>query len=169
MFWQFSRSARDLKHATHFGRDWILSSDASNIQVILHANLVHINTSFDGSRFKSSDVSTLEGKRLRINSNILVLCCGGIENARLLLSSNLIIANGVGNQNDLVGRFLMDHIDCPIGSYDELSGGELRSRFGHYWIDDKDGRHVYEHGLALSRSIQERDKLLNCHALVLPS
>src|SRR5205823_5404109 len=33
-----------------------------------------------------------------------------------------------------------------------------------HWIDDKEGRHVYEHGLALSRNLQEQDRLLNCHA-----
>ena len=96
-----------------------------------------------------------------------MLCCGGVENARLLLASNRLLPKGVGNQNDLVGRFLMDHIDCPIGSYDPIAANEMRSRFGHYWIDDRDGRHVYEHGLALNQSIQQQDELLNCHAFVL--
>jgi choline dehydrogenase-like flavoprotein len=166
MFWQFSRSSRDVKQPAHFGRDR-LSSNAPNIQVLLHANLTHINLSSDGSRFESADVSTLDGKRVRVNSKTLVLCCGGVENARLLLASNRTLSQGVGNQNDLVGRFLMDHIDCPIGSYDPITASEMRSRFGHYWIDDENGRHVYENGLALSRSIQQQNQLLNCHAFVL--
>jgi hypothetical protein len=38
-----------------------------------------------------------------------VLACGGIENARLLFVSNSVLKNGIGNQNDLVGRFFMEH------------------------------------------------------------
>jgi choline dehydrogenase-like flavoprotein len=166
MYWQFSRSLRDIRQPAHFARDR-LSSNAPNVQILLHANLTHINTSSDGSRLESADVSTLDGKHVRVNSKALVLCCGGVENARLLLASNRVFPQGVGNQNDLVGRFLMDHIDCPIGSYDPIVASETRSRFGHYWIDDENGRHVYEHGLGLSQSIQQQDQLLNCHAFVL--
>jgi choline dehydrogenase-like flavoprotein len=166
MFWQFSRSPHDVGRPTHFGRDR-LNSNASNLHVILHANLTQINVSADGSRFESVDLSTLDGRHVRVNSTILALCCGGVENARLLLASNRVLHQGVGNQNDLVGRFLMDHIDCPIASYDPIGAREMCSRFGHYWIDDLDGRHVYEHGLALTRTIQEHDQLLNCHAFVL--
>ena len=119
------------------------------------------------TRFESADVATTDGKRVRVNAKALVLSCGGVENARLLLASNRLLPNGVGNQNGTVGRFLMDHIDCPIGSYDPIIPSEILTRFGHYWIDDENGRHVYEHGLALSRNIQQRDQLLNCHAFVL--
>jgi choline dehydrogenase-like flavoprotein len=38
-----------------------------------------------------------------------VLACGGMENARLLLASNDVMTNGIGNQNDLVGRFFADN------------------------------------------------------------
>ncbi len=38
-----------------------------------------------------------------------MLAVGAIENARLLLASDKVAAAGVGNQNDLVGRFFADH------------------------------------------------------------
>jgi choline dehydrogenase-like flavoprotein len=38
-----------------------------------------------------------------------VLAAGAIENARLMLASNDVTGAGVGNQNDLVGRFFADH------------------------------------------------------------
>jgi hypothetical protein len=44
-----------------------------------------------------------------IQARFFVLACGGIENARLLLVSNSVLKNGIGNQNDLVGRFFMEH------------------------------------------------------------
>ena len=38
-----------------------------------------------------------------------MLACGGMENARLLLASNDVMKAGIGNQNDLVGRFFADN------------------------------------------------------------
>jgi choline dehydrogenase-like flavoprotein len=164
-FWQFSRSPRNQKKSADFGRD-ILDAASENIQVLLHANLTHINTSADGGRFESADVSTLDGKRMRIKSKALVLCCGGIENARLLLASNHSLGKGVGNHNDLVGRFLMDHTDAPIWTLDQTNAHQLLDRFGAYWLDTNKGRHVFLHGLGLSRKIQEQEHLLNCHAYI---
>jgi choline dehydrogenase-like flavoprotein len=43
------------------------------------------------------------------------LAAGGIENARLLLLSNKVQKNGLGNENDLVGRFFMEHLYYPNG------------------------------------------------------
>jgi hypothetical protein len=39
-----------------------------------------------------------------------VLATGGIENARVLLLSNKSAPTGLGNQNDLVGRFFQEHV-----------------------------------------------------------
>jgi hypothetical protein len=41
---------------------------------------------------------------------------GGIETPRLLLTSHDVHPNGIGNANDLVGRFYMCHIAGTIGS-----------------------------------------------------
>jgi choline dehydrogenase-like flavoprotein len=38
-----------------------------------------------------------------------VLACGAIENARLLLASNSVEQDGIGNQFDQVGRYFMEH------------------------------------------------------------
>src|SRR5262249_13534061 len=42
-------------------------------------------------------------------------CCGGIENARVLLNCTRDFQNGLGNQHDLVGRFFMDHLYALAG------------------------------------------------------
>ena len=49
------------------------------------------------------------GKRFTIKPRFTVLACGAVENARLLLASNDMMKAGVGNQNDMVGRFFADH------------------------------------------------------------
>ena len=88
MFWQFSRR-RSGPGAAHFGRDWV-DADAPNIAILLHANLTQINVNPNGGRFESVDVGSLGGKKARITAKAAVLCCGGIENARLMLASNRV-------------------------------------------------------------------------------
>ena len=55
------------------------------------------------------DVKTLTGRTTSVTAKVFVLATGGIENARLLLVSNRQRPDGIGNHNDLVGRFFMDH------------------------------------------------------------
>ena len=166
MFWQFSKSPGNPRASVDFGRDHLVRWNASNIRLLLHANLTHINTNPSGSHFESAEVRTLGGKRAFVRSKALVLCCGGVENARLLLASNRRFPRGVGNRHDTVGRFLMDHTDSVVGCFDPKTTAAVRARFGHYWLDDEKGRHVYLHGLRLSPETQKRERLLNCHAYV---
>ena len=162
MFWQFSRRPVGPGSA-HFGHQ-LVDAEAPNVEILLHANLTHINLSDDGTRFTSVEVASLGGKRARVRAKAMVLACGGVENARLLLASNKVFAAGVGNGNDMVGRFLMDHTSGSVGHFHPEESLGVRARFGHYWVDNDQGRHVYLHGVGLSREIQEREGLLNCHA-----
>jgi choline dehydrogenase-like flavoprotein len=163
-FWQFSERPF-VREPMRFGKDWV-SADAPNIEILLHANVTHLNLGPDGKQFESVEVSTLDGRRSLVKAKATVLCCGAIENARLLLASNRVFARGVGNQNDMVGRYLMDHTSVRIGRFDPRRSDGLRSRFGLYWLDDARGRHLYLHGLALTDEVQEKEQLLNCHAYI---
>jgi len=55
------------------------------------------------------ELKTLDGKQHRVRAKQYVLSCGAIDNAQVLLCSNSVMKNGVGNQNDLVGRYFMEH------------------------------------------------------------
>ncbi len=82
---------------------------ADDIAVHLNANLVAIETD-DGARHVGGlVVGALAGTRYRVRSRAAVLATGGVENARLLLNMDQVQAGGLGNGNDLVGRFFMDH------------------------------------------------------------
>ena len=164
-FWQFSRDGRNAREPTRFSRT-ITSIEKPNVKVLTYANVTHVNTSTAGTRVESLEIRTLEGKRFEVKAKIVVLACGGIENARLLLASNRIVLNGVGNAHDLVGRFLMDHPRCTLGWFHPKRSAAIQDRFGHYSLDDENGRHVYLHGLALSPAIQRKEQLLNCAAFL---
>ena len=46
---------------------------------------------------------------MAVRAQTYVLATGGIENPRLLLASSRVVKPGLGNDNDLVGRFFMEH------------------------------------------------------------
>ena len=54
-------------------------------------------------------MATLTGKHFTVKPKLTVLAAGAIETARLMLASNDVIKPGVGNQNDMVGRYFADH------------------------------------------------------------
>ncbi len=86
---------------------------AGNLTVYLHANLVNIDTNDAASGVTGAQIACLGGKRFRARARQYVLATGGIENVRLLLTSNRVQKTGLGNGNDLVGRYFMDHVYVP--------------------------------------------------------
>jgi len=48
-------------------------------------------------------------RRFFVRAKYFILACGGLENPRLLLSSNQVIPTGIGNQEDQVGRYYQAH------------------------------------------------------------
>jgi choline dehydrogenase-like flavoprotein len=100
-------------------RDELVS--AANIHVYLNANVVEIEADEHAQNVTGLRLATFNGKRIRVTANTYVLACGGIENPRLLLASNRVVSNGLGNQQDLVGRFFMDHAYFLMGYYEPAS------------------------------------------------
>ncbi|QDZ27473.1 FAD-dependent oxidoreductase [Noviherbaspirillum sp. UKPF54] len=82
---------------------------SQRVRVFLYANATNIDTDSSGQKVTHIDVATLSGRRLKVCAKLYVLATGGIENARMLLASNKVQRAGLGNANDLVGRFFMDH------------------------------------------------------------
>ncbi len=103
-FWRFDR----VKERFSPARCADLFADPQ-VQVLTHANVVHLQANPHASALDHVRVSTLEGRTLDIRARCFVLACGGIENPRLLLAANDVEAHGIGNRHDLVGRFFMEH------------------------------------------------------------
>jgi choline dehydrogenase-like flavoprotein len=101
------QTARNLRFAAAFREEL---ENLANLTVYLHLNAMHVQLSADGGRVEHIDGATLSGRNVRVRAKIFVICCGAIENARLLLASNDVMTAGIGNGSDHVGRYLMDHI-----------------------------------------------------------
>jgi choline dehydrogenase-like flavoprotein len=82
---------------------------ARHVRVYLWANATNLAAARDGNSLRQVEAATLCGRKFSVKARFYVLACGGIENARLLLASNGVQRDGLGNANDLVGRYFMDH------------------------------------------------------------
>jgi choline dehydrogenase-like flavoprotein len=160
-FWQFTKDKYSPFDYMRFGKR-LTRGDAGNATIFLHATVVHINADDVGASVQSAEVRGRDGRLRTIKAPLIVLCAGGIENARLLLSSNRQFPSGLGNQNDLVGRFLMDHPRGAVGTFNPETSDEALDWFGLYNVKTKYGSHRYRHGLQLSPEYQRTHKLLNC-------
>jgi choline dehydrogenase-like flavoprotein len=89
---------------------------AANITVLLHANVMELRATDNAGAVTDATIGSVDGRRGRVRARHYVLAAGGIENARILLLSDSVAPNGLGNDHDLVGRYFMDHPRGSIGS-----------------------------------------------------
>ncbi len=149
-----------------FGRDYRSElTRARFVRVFLHANVTQIVPDPLCTRIQQVRVRTLTGRQMTVSARLFVLATGGIENARLLLASNEVAADGLGNAHGLVGRYFMDHPRMLKG----------RIHFAPAWSRNKlydikynyMNRAVSAQGvkiaaqLALTRKALARERLLN--------
>ena len=113
-WFQFSRTRGDVL-PTHFGQRYQDDlKSAAKIKPLFHANVTGNRLAKAGGAVSHLDLATLNDaggpdKRFTVRPRFVVLAAGGMENARLLLASNDVVNAGIGNQNDLVGRFFADN------------------------------------------------------------
>jgi choline dehydrogenase-like flavoprotein len=132
--WQFSPPTR---FGTKYKNDIVQSR---NIHLYTYANVVNIVCSKNGAVVKEVTTRNFEGKRHRVRARIFILACCAIQNARLLLVSNQQAPKGLGNENDLVGRFFMEHL--------EIKSAEL-------WLSKPDPLKLYGYEFGVTKARAE--------------
>ena len=125
---------------------------APRVRTILHATATRLCANDARSHVERVEVATLSGARASVRARTFVVACGTIESARLLLAS------GLGN--DLVGRFLQDHVVTVCATVTSESGSRLQEMFTFF---DHGGIRHYPK-IALSPDLQRRAHLLHCGA-----
>jgi choline dehydrogenase-like flavoprotein len=88
-------------------------SNAKNIHLYTYANLVDMKANENVSQIEEAIVKNHAGKTHRVRAKHFILACCAIQNARLLLAANSQAPKGLGNDNDLVGRYFMEHLEIP--------------------------------------------------------
>lgn len=90
-------------------------SQSKTVDTYLYANAVELLPNDTVNQVQQLKIKCLNGNEFWVAARYFVVASGGLENARLLLSSNTVQQQGLGNQNDLVGRFFMDHLLVDAG------------------------------------------------------
>jgi choline dehydrogenase-like flavoprotein len=160
-YWQFARSRTDRLDVMRFGRDFA-SELPPSVCVLLDATVTGLSFDRASQSIDALRVANLAGASVTVRPRRVVLAAGAIENARLMLVSNDAEPNGIGNQHDLVGRYLIDHAGIRLGEADGAANiATLARAFGFYGQTHAGRSHMFMHGLALSPELQEEEELLN--------
>lgn len=171
-FWQYSRDELHRFDYMRFGRRLQAARGGETLRVLTNATVVHVNTDAAAAVVRGVEVADPEGRRHTVHARRVVLCAGGIENARLLLASRRVAGAGLGNGRGLVGRYLMDHPRGSVATFDVRDYRALGRHFGFHSVRSALGTHLFCQGLWLSPRVQAREGLLNCTAwmseLVMP-
>lgn len=137
---------------------------SADTRLLLNANVTEIVTGESGEQVESVQVTGGDGQRYEVKARAFVLAAGAIENARLLLASRRVESAGIGNRNDLVGRYFMDHPLCE-GGVIAIPG--RRTTMSVYKASRaKQRRHLIRGVLRLSDALQRQEELLNAVVVV---
>ena len=137
--------------------------EAENICVLLHATVTQIITNQVATIVEQVEVKSLAGKKGAVKARLFVICCGGIESARLLLASDRIEKRGVGNKHDLVGRYFQDHVH--IWYYDVIPAN--RKQLQTFCESFFDRGRKYSPLVVLGERIQTEKHLLRMHGTII--
>jgi len=99
---------------TDFGKVYLSKlTKSSNVRLALNTKAVRLNQS--GSIVESLTAATANGREIRILARHYILAMGGLETPRLLMLSDPTRRGGLGNDNGLLGRFYMCHVENTVG------------------------------------------------------
>ncbi len=131
----------------------------SNITCAVNANLTDITLLDNLSSIKNIEIKNYRNKVFGANAKTYILATGGIENARLLLNFNKQCKNGIGNDNDLVGRFFSDHLHFITGEF--IVEDHVEEIFSSKKEKQSDRYEDYNNFLVPSEKFQKNDEILN--------
>lgn len=157
-FWQISPPTR-------FGSVYREELEkAENVRVYLYANVTDLEVNETASQVRSVRLRTLDGKTGSARARYVVLACGGMENARLLLLSDAVETHGLGNSHGSVGRYFMQHPHVSVASVLANHPEALRGFFEEY----KSLVARAKAGILITAQAQEHYQILNYSATVDP-
>lgn len=93
-----------------------LLSKAENIRILMHAHGIKLVEDRQVQAIDYVEAACSPKQVFKVRAKKYVLACGALENVRLMLASNSKNPAGIGNENDLVGRFYQSHMFGVCGS-----------------------------------------------------
>jgi choline dehydrogenase-like flavoprotein len=136
---------------------------ARNVEVMLHATVTRLVPAENGASIERLEVSGAGGRRFEVRARTVILAAGGIENPRLLLAS------GIGNARDLVGRYFMDHAGIVVGTALAFGSDAALRFYDRHLRRASQGSSLAASaigGVRITEVAAQRDRLLNASLLL---
>ncbi|MCA9510154.1 MAG: hypothetical protein KC560_05575, partial [Myxococcales bacterium] len=130
-----------------------------SVRVVLGANAVGFDFADELAAVRAVRVRSLAGREARVAARAVVVACGGVENARVLLAA------GLGRKLDAIGRHFLWHPRLESASI-VLARPFPTAAHPYDWRDDAGRRVAWS--LALSRDAQDFEELPNHGIFLLP-
>ncbi len=146
----FEQDLSTKRHWADIYREKINKSE--NIFVHLNTHALKLNR--QGNKISSVLAHKPSGEKLSIQAKKFVLATGGIENARILLLSD------VGNNFDQVGRYFMDH---PKGASGIIETYKPLSLFKDPSLNNRHNR--FFAGFKIEEEVQKKYEILNSYII----
>jgi len=149
---------------THQFRDDVIGSDRTTLAIDVVATTLHRATT--GGEVAALQAVTPRGARIEARAKVFVLASGGVENARLLLASQGTDGAGLGNEHDVVGRYLMDHPEFRVGVIAPRTPDAIASAgfYDIHWVEGAPVSGI----LVVSEDEMRRSDLLSVGGIVIP-
>jgi choline dehydrogenase-like flavoprotein len=144
---------------TNFGAEYGKALEShSRIRVVAGLTCTEIDVDASGRRVTGLQCRRLSSAgTIRVEARAYVIACGGIEGTRLLLASNRVHRDGIGNHADHLGRYYMGHISGRI-AHVHFTTPPKQTVYG--FDRDVDGTYVRRR-LSFSPEFQREKELLN--------
>jgi choline dehydrogenase-like flavoprotein len=145
----------------NFGLEFASVCKDTGVDLILGATVTNLVGDASSGEVRGVRLALNGEATFTLLAHVVVLACGGIENARVLLNSTFSCAQGLGNERDQVGRYFMNHPKGNVGIIElQRPAGPLPGYFG--FLASGSGYMGYV-GLQLSETTQEREAVLNSY------
>ena len=99
-YWRFDENGERFTNTSR--------GNLSDVKILLNSTLTELDVS-EAGKVNAVTVSGRSGQTSRVIADEFVLAAGAIETIRLLMAAVPSRPNGLGNANDLLGRYFMEH------------------------------------------------------------
>ena len=157
---------RKLRFNQHYFEDL---NNAKNITLYLYSPVMRLHSAENDRHVSHVEISSYKGKTTTLKAKQFVLATGGFENARLLLLSGSNPESPLGNQNDCVGRYFIDHGFIDSGWF--VPGSDKQDLSYYFPVPHPHNLHqaCIRPIITLSPDVLEKEKLLNAAMYFYPS
>jgi choline dehydrogenase-like flavoprotein len=135
------------------------------LRVLTNAHVRFLEQDSDTGNINNAVIAAPDGREYKVTAKSFVLAAGGIETPRILLNSTTKCTEGIGNQNDNVGRYFCSHPKADLGVL-VLNNRIATSHplFKDYSVNNLSVRY----GIGLSASFQTESRGLNHYVQLSP-